>query len=231
MSLLFDAKRHIAGKDEAQHHDGEAQSERWLISYADLITTLMVLFLALYALELAKSHALEVKVVEATHAAQAASTPASQPAAPSQADAQQRKELLAQLGVLREAGQISLAPDARGVEVAINAKLLFRAGDAHLLPEAYGVLDQVATILKRYASHDLLVEGHTDSTPIATTKYESNWELSSARAGAVVRYFAERGIEPHRMAAMGRADNVPAVLGQDAASRAANRRVTIYVQY
>jgi chemotaxis protein MotB len=230
MSLLFDAKRHVAGKDEAEHHDGGAQSERWLISYADLITTLMVLFLALYVLELAKSHALEVKVVEATHAAHAASTAASQPAAPAPGDAQ-RKELLAQLGALRAAGEISLAPDARGVEVAINAKLLFRAGDAHLLPEAYGVLGEVATILKRYASHDLLVEGHTDSTPIATSKYESNWELSSARAGAVVRYFAEHGIEPHRMAAMGRADNVPAVLGEDAGARAANRRVTIYVQY
>jgi len=67
--------------------------------------------------------------------------------------------------------------------------------------------------------------------PIANAKYESNWELSSARAGAVVRYFAERGIAPHRLAAVGRADTQPLVAGDDASSRARNRRVTIFVAY
>ncbi|WP_415914083.1 flagellar motor protein MotB [Paraburkholderia sp. J12] len=76
-----------------------------------------------------------------------------------------------------------------------------------------------------------VVEGHTDSTPISNAKYASNWELSSARAGAVVRYLVERGVAPGRLAAIGRADNFPLVAGNDAASRAQNRRVTIFVEY
>jgi chemotaxis protein MotB len=99
------------------------------------------------------------------------------------------------------------------------------------LPDSEGVLDQVAAALKDYSTHNILVEGHTDSTPISTAKYESNWELSSARAGAVVRFFVDKGIEPHRLAAIGRSDNMPLLIGDDAAARAANRRVTILVQY
>jgi chemotaxis protein MotB len=89
----------------------------------------------------------------------------------------------------------------------------------------------VATALKEHSAQQILVEGHTDSVPISTTKYESNWELSSARAGSLVRFLADRGIEPHRLAAIGRADNIPAVMGDDPLARAANRRVVIIVQY
>jgi chemotaxis protein MotB len=93
------------------------------------------------------------------------------------------------------------------------------------------VLSQVASVLKNYSSSNILVEGHSDSVPISNGKYESNWELSSARAGAVVRFLVDKGIEPHRLAAIGRADNIPLVIGDDEAARAANRRVTILVQY
>jgi chemotaxis protein MotB len=117
------------------------------------------------------------------------------------------------------------------VEIAINAKVLFNSGDARLLPESFGVLDQIGKVLRERARNNVLVEGHTDSLPISTAKYESNWELSSARAGAVVRFFADKGIEAHRMAAIGRADNFPLVIGNDAAANAANRRVTILVEY
>jgi chemotaxis protein MotB len=117
------------------------------------------------------------------------------------------------------------------VEIAINAKILFNSGDARLLPESFGVLSQIAGVLRDRSKNNILVEGHTDSLPISTAKYESNWELSSARAGAVVRFFADKGIEAHRMAAIGRADNFPLIIGDDAAARAANRRVTILVEY
>jgi len=83
----------------------------------------------------------------------------------------------------------------------------------------------------QHATGDILVEGHTDSAPIANAKYESNWELSSARAGSVVRYLADRGVAPHRLAAIGRADTQPLVAGDDAPARARNRRVTIFVAY
>lgn len=213
--------------------DAEARPERWLLSYSDLVTTLMVLFLALYAIELAKFHELEIKLLEATHSVKNDKAPAAvaTPSPTSSAPHASKTELLSLLRALRDKGQINIDEQTDGVEIGINAKILFRPGDAHLLADSTGVLDQVAAALKDYSTHNILVEGHTDSTPISNAKYESNWELSSARAGAVVRFFVDKGIEPHRLAAIGRSDNIPLMIGDDAVARAANRRVTILVQY
>ncbi|MEX3923424.1 flagellar motor protein MotB [Paraburkholderia sp. BR10936] len=206
--------------DHDEDEGGESSSGRWLISYADLITTLMVLFLALYAMQLAKHKESEIR-----SAAQSTSTAAAAVKMPAVDQA-----LLAALETLRQRGEITIAPAARGVEIGINAKILFNAGDATLLPESLGVLSRIAEVLRAAPAGNILVEGHTDSTPISNAKFASNWELSSARAGAVVRYLVERGIEPHRLAAIGRADNFPLVAGNDPASRALNRRVTLIVQ-
>lgn len=222
-----------SGHDHADHEGHEdGRSDRWLISYADVITTMMVLFLALYVLQLAKNKALEIKVFDA-HVAGQRTAGAHPDAAPTPALVQRdraRRELMASLAPLRETSEISVEPVAQGVEIAINAKVLFDSGDAHLRPASFDELSKVALALARHSTRNILVEGHSDNVPIANAKYESNWELSSARAGAVVRFLVERGVEPHRLAAVGRADNVPLVIGDDAAARAANRRVTILVQ-
>ncbi|WP_322022476.1 flagellar motor protein MotB [Burkholderia sp. BCC1977] len=214
----------------AADRDGEgdeaegAQSGRWLISYADLITTLMVLFLALYVLQLAKYNALDARYQ--TLARHDGGTASARDALPDRAPG-----WLASLDALKTAGRISLVRASHGIEIGIDAKILFNVGDARLLPDATPVLGRIAQALSEHATGDILVEGHTDSVPIATAKYESNWELSSARAGSVVRYLADRGVAPHRLAAIGRADTQPLVTGDDAAARARNRRVTIFVAY
>lgn len=229
MSILTDGKRLVLGETGHDEHDHEQeQAERWLISYADLITTLMVFFLALYVLELAKDHDLQTKQFEA----QVASA-RTQHATSTAADARKAAQatLVALLKPLSDEHAITVSESTQGVEIAINAKVLFNSGDARLLPDSIDVLNRVAKVLANQSGKNILVEGHSDSAPISNGKYESNWELSAARAGAVVRYFVDRGIEPHRLSAVGRADNVPLVLGDDAAARAANRRVTILVQY
>ncbi|MGU7783076.1 OmpA/MotB family protein [Burkholderia sp. PU8-34] len=221
-------KRLASDTDDHDEHGGEgSQSGRWLISYADLITTLMVLFLALYVLQLAKYNALEVRyqTVVQLGAGQGKASAAGDP------QRQAAQEWSSLLKSLKDQGQVTVTNAAHGVEIGINAKVLFNVGDARLLPEATDVLARIAGVLKDHPANNILVEGHTDSVPISTAKYESNWELSSARAGAVVRYLVERGVEPHRLAAIGRADNLPLMVGDDAAARAVNRRVTILVQY
>lgn len=231
MSTLADGKRVTASEAgyDADDHT-EEHSERWLISYADLITTLMVFFLALYVLELAKDRDLQTKALEAQVASTRvqAATNATQAADARKAAA--RAALVALLKPLSDEHAITVADSPQGVEIAINAKILFTSGDARLLPDSIDVLNRVANILQAHSAKNILVEGHSDSVPIANAQYASNWELSAARAGAVVRFFVEKGIEPHRLSAIGRADNVPLVLGDDAAARAANRRVTILVQ-
>lgn len=216
------------GASAADRDDDElegAQSGRWLISYADLITTLMVLFLALYVLQLAKYNALDARYQTLARQAGGAAS-AADVATPDHAP-----PWLALLDSLKSNGRISLVKAPHGVEIGIDAKILFNVGDARLLPDSSPVLNQIAQALSEHATGDILVEGHTDSLPIANAKYESNWELSSARAGSVVRYLTERGVAPHRLAAIGRADTQPLVAGDDAASRARNRRVTIFVAY
>ncbi|MBB3260230.1 chemotaxis protein MotB [Paraburkholderia bannensis] len=213
--------------DEEESGEHSGQTGRWLLSYADLVTTMMVLFLALYAMQLARRHEQELRAQsQAVQTVQTQTTPAKP--APSQ---NPERVLLASLGPLRASGEITVSPVPHGMEIGINARILFNAGDAALLPESFGVLSRVAGVLAQVPDGNILVEGHTDSTPIANARYASNWELSSARAGAVVRYLVERGVEPHRLAAIGRADNFPLVAGTDPASRALNRRVTIVVQY
>jgi chemotaxis protein MotB len=209
---------------EREEDEGGEQSGRWLLSYSDLITTMMVLFLALYAMQLAKTREVAIRTQSLAAQVSASPSPVARPQAAEHA-------LLASLSPLRERGEITIVPVAHGVEIGINAKILFNAGDAALLPDSFGVLTRIAGVLAQVPSGNILVEGHTDSTPIANARYASNWELSSARAGAVVRYLVERGVEPHRLAAIGRADNFPLVAGTDPASRALNRRVTIVVQY
>jgi chemotaxis protein MotB len=233
MSILAEGKR--LGSSETGHdaHDAaEEHSERWLISYADLITTLMVFFLALYVLELAKDRDLQTKKFEA-QAASAQAKADAKTMANGAADARKAAQaaLVAQLARLSDEHAITVSESPQGVEIAINAKILFNSGEARLLPGSTDVLDRVAKVLANQSGKNILVEGHSDSVPISNGKYASNWELSAARAGAVVRFFVDKGIEPHRLAAVGRADNVPLVLGDDAAARAANRRVTILVQY
>jgi chemotaxis protein MotB len=225
MSSDKDAARDLPlGFLDHDEDEGGEQSGRWLLSYADLVTTMMVLFLALYAMQLAKSRELELR--DESRAAQTST--AQSGAAHSQGT---ERALLASLDPLRARGEITIARVEHGMEIGINAKILFNAGDAALLPDSFGVLSRIAGVLAQVPDGNILVEGHTDSTPIANAHYASNWELSSARAGAVVRYLVERGVEAHRLAAIGRADNFPLVAGTDPASRALNRRVTIAVQY
>ncbi|RQU35765.1 motility protein B [Burkholderia cenocepacia] len=212
--------------DRDDHELEGAHSGRWLISYADLITTLMVLFLALYVLQLAKYNALDARYQTLARQAGGGAT-----AAVDAAKSEPAPPWLALLDSLKSNGRISLVKAPHGVEIGIDAKILFNVGDARLLPDSSPVLNQIAQALSEHATGDILVEGHTDNVPIANAKYESNWELSSARAGSVVRYLTERGVAPHRLAAIGRADTQPLVVGDDAASRARNRRVTIFVAY
>jgi chemotaxis protein MotB len=89
------------------------------------------------------------------------------------------------------------------------------------------VLTEVAAALKKIDG-DILVEGHTDNRPLASQRYPSNWELSTARAAQVVKFFSEAGkIAPRRLAAVGYAASKPIATNDTPKGRASNRRVEI----
>ncbi|KXS37078.1 MAG: chemotaxis protein MotB [Halomonadaceae bacterium T82-2] len=115
-----------------------------------------------------------------------------------------------------------------GINLRIQDHLLFGSGDAALTGGGREMINQLVAILQRYDG-EISVEGHTDSVPIDTPRFPSNWELSSARATAILRYLVQAGIDPERLRAVGYADTRPLQSNRSAAGRAANRRVEVII--
>ena len=114
-----------------------------------------------------------------------------------------------------------------GLLVIMGDKVLFKTGLAELEPEKYSKLKRLGTII-REVDCSIRIEGHTDDVPIHTARYPSNWELSAARAVAVVKYFiSECGVAPERLSAAGYADSKPRWPNDTALHRAKNRRVEV----
>lgn len=116
-----------------------------------------------------------------------------------------------------------------GAMIAIEGRVLFAPGKNTLRPEARRTLDAVQSAIQgEYADKDVLVFGHTDNQPIKKSGWKDNYELSTERALAVVRYLEEHGVSAKRLIACGCGEHRPVVPNSSAANRAANRRVEIY---
>lgn len=114
------------------------------------------------------------------------------------------------------------------VEVEIKTSILFPSGSAVLQNEALPVLSEIANILKDFPN-PIHVEGFTDSVPINTVAFPSNWELSAGRAASVVHLFTKEGVEPRRMAAIGFGEYKPIADNSTPEGRNKNRRVVILI--
>ncbi len=111
-----------------------------------------------------------------------------------------------------------------GVILRLKGDLMFASGKAELSPDTFDLLEGLAQYIGGIAGR-IDVVGHTDNVPIATPLYPSNWELSAARAGQVVRYLVEHGVAADRLRAIGQADTVPIADNSTPEGRARNRRV------
>jgi chemotaxis protein MotB len=114
------------------------------------------------------------------------------------------------------------------IEVEIRTDILFTSGRAQLSPTAVAVLQQLAGVLAPLPN-GVRVEGHTDNVPIRTASFYSNWELSAARAGSVVRVLSGAGVAPNRLAVVGFGDQHPLQSNDTAQGRNANRRVVVVI--
>ena len=114
------------------------------------------------------------------------------------------------------------------VEVEIKADILFPSGSAEIESSAMAVLDRIAVILAA-RPYPLRIEGHTDTRPIRTSQFPSNWELSAARAARIVRLFETHGIASSRMVVAGMGENRPLADNSTEEGRNRNRRVTIVI--
>jgi len=113
---------------------------------------------------------------------------------------------------------------SRGIRMRIKGALLFDPGKAALKKTALPLIDSLAEVLYKRGYY-LLVEGHTDASPIATERFPSNWELSGSRAAAVLRHLIATGIDSKRLTCVGLADGYPLADNDSEQGRSENRRV------
>jgi chemotaxis protein MotB len=239
-----------------KRYEAESENhERWLISYADFITLLFAFFVVMYAISVVnegkykvfalsldkaftgKDHNNVVVVPGQVPTMTTLAPPVVTPAMRKRNEALRREreslkklaqELSAALGPLVREGKVKVTQTALGVQVDINASVLFDPGEARLAPDSEQALRALGVVLKN-DTHALQVEGHTDDTRIANELYPSNWELSAVRASSVVRLFVDSGVAPARLTAVGRASNLPVSSNATPEGKARNRRVTVTI--
>lgn len=127
-------------------------------------------------------------------------------------------------------GKVLIAEEKRGLVIALVGVVPVRSEGVIVRPEDKPILSKVARILKKYAHREILIEGHTDDTPIASSQFSSNWELSTARATTILRYLEEKeGISPKRLSATGCGEYRPLATNATREGREKNRRVEIII--
>ena len=129
---------------------------------------------------------------------------------------------------LMEQGVVSLQSNDKWIELSMRDSLLFGSGEAEPHYDAFPVMERIADIL-RDEDNAIRVEGFTDDRPIRTSRYPSNWELSTARASAVVRMLAAEGVDASRMAAVGYGAWQPVARNDTDEGRRRNRRVVLLI--
>ncbi len=137
-------------------------------------------------------------------------------------------QLAMEFDELIDRGVVTLDVNDRWLSLNLPDSLLFGSGDAEPHYDSFEVMDKVARVL-RNRDNAVKVEGFTDNQPIRTSRFPSNWELSTARAAAVVRMLSMEGIEPERLAAIGYGEYQPLARNDTEEGRRRNRRVVLLI--
>lgn len=245
-----------------QFEEDDENHERWLISYADFITLLFAFFVVMYSVSSVnqgKYKELSTSINTAfsnKKPTQETNNPAAtdsqtkpqakkpiEPPLPSSAPTQAQQQevdamsslgqnLSNQLSALIKTGHARVIQNNRGLRIDIKDSVLFTAGSADLIETAKPILSKIAAPLLS-SNHALLIEGHTDNTPIYITNAAlfSNWELSAVRASSVTEMLNALGINNIRLSALGYGPSQPISDNSTPEGRATNRHISIMVIY
>ncbi len=226
-------------------YDDEAT---WLVTYADLVTILLVFFILLYALVSFQTekykHAVETIKIQLKDT-NALIGLMELMEIPESADTQiaieditgirtREKSLFKNINNFVKASEqknnISTRILAGKIIVSIKGKALFQSGSASLNTTATSIFNEIIIILGDYPDYNINIKGHTDNIPISTNIFPSNWELSAIRATTVLKYLVSNGIPPERLTATGYGDVLPLVPNISDENRAQNRRVEFVLE-
>lgn len=202
--------------------------DSWVITYIDVITLLLTMFVML----LAYASQNQYKFTEVQDSLKGVvSRPAKDKTGTEKQIIEEKiKQFSSRLQQEQLTEDVSIHFEEGKLVIQFGEKILFASAEAALSKGGYRVMQQVLPVLVG-SDYSIVIEGHTDNVPIANEKFASNWELSSTRAAAVVRYLVDNDIEPKRLSAVGFADTRPIGDNRTETGRARNRRVTFYVAY
>lgn len=191
---------------------------RWVVSYADFVTMLLALFMVLYAvLRIDNQKLMELQKTFTGTPVQNVT----------KYQANNVEKLLKDN--LSHSKSVKIIKNEKGLIIRVNNKVLFDEGSALIKPQAEKTLNEIVTVLTKI-DNPVIIEGHTDSTPIKNAKYPSNWELSTARATNIISYLTKNGgIPPKRLRAVGYGEYMPIADNTTISGRMLNRRVDIIV--
>ena len=226
--------KHKAGRHKSGGHAEAApvhDESNWLVSYADMMTLLFGFFVLMYSFSKIDEKKFEIvrKDVARYFGGQVKTNPTVKRAE------KQLEEIITQAGIDKN---IELIARDSEIELRFNSNFHFMPGTATLTKESEFILGKLIDTVKRTVKADTVtVEGHTDDSPIASDKFPSNWELSGARASAVVREFEKYGFDPTKMTSIGYGSSHPLVPNRDSKGEALpenqelNRRVIVNIAF
>lgn len=193
-----------------------AEDDPFPWSIADVITLLLIFFILLYVNASATSRPVGPSATNGAGAGAAGET----------ADDHLRDEVTRFMSQRTEQG-FSVRWDHTRPVFVLGERITFEQGRAELLDDFGPTLQRIAGFLASQSGYHILVTGHSDDTPIQTAGFPSNWELSAARAAAVVRFLCENGVDPRLVSIRGYGEYKPLYANSSIENRQANRRVEI----
>ena len=203
----------------------------WAITYGDIMSYLMILFLVLFSNAIRKNGRGDIKHEESLIQIQRVFGGKSSSPAYERAVVRGREDSMAtQLRETVDKNNLSKFAKVESwdkkIRLVLSDKVLFDSGSSELKPGSRAILEAVAEQLKSL-DNPITIEGHTDNVPVRGGRYGSNWELSMARAYMVLREFEARGVPPSRLAGVGYGEYRPIADNKTPLGRAANRRIEI----
>lgn len=219
-------------------------SDAWLMSYLDVLTLLITLFVLLVSmLGTGSSDSAQDFSDDSPRRSQQATTSGSNaPGLGPESEGLQPRNtgLLPRTAAQQTSDQpsfkglegvdgVSIAKGQQGITLRIDDNLLFASGEAILTESGREVIGSLVPTLENFDGQ-ISVEGHTDNIPISTRRFPSNWELSTSRAIAVLQHLIQSGVSEGRLRAIGYADTQPLESNETVTGRAANRRVELLLK-
>lgn len=243
------------GASLLEQFEQEENSNSWIVTFADMMTLILVFFILLYTLADYDNKAFRARISDINifdgqgeqvsvidYAARSGRNPEPlkvvedmlglnpSPDVIQTPQPKVYKDIESMVEYTDLSESVNLDQVGNQINLSIDGRYLFASGKAQLSDEAKVIFNNLTQIFRENPDYSIAIRGHTDDRSINTVEFPSNWELSAIRATTVLRYFIQQGLDPQRMSATGYADFIPLVPNNTPENRARNRRVEFVLE-